>query len=223
MSGEPEPRDAERTPVLFLSGAGLPSWIWDDVRAALAESVETAVAPRPRHAQACLADYADAAVAEVTWPAFAVVAHSSGGTVAAELLARHPARVSGILGVSALFPRIGRSFVGTMPFPARLMLGLAVRLVGTRPPAKVIRTGLASAVPDALAGRIIADFHPESAHLYRDATSPRDLPEIRAYVHTADDKELPPAVQSASARELHATWTEELPTGHLPMLEDPTR
>lgn len=221
MSGQPEPLDANSTPVLFLSGAGLPIWIWDDVRAALPDSVETAVAQRPRNAQASLADYADAAAAEVTWPTFAVVAHSIGGTVAAELLAHHPARVTGILGVSALFPRSERSFVGTMPLPARLMLSVVVRLIGTRPPEKAIRTGLASGVPDATADRIIADFHPESVRLYRDATSARDLPGIRAYVHTTEDKELSPAVQRASAQELRATWTEELPTGHLPMLQDP--
>ena len=54
-----------------------------------------------------------------------------------------------------------------------------------------------------------------------DATSVRDLPEIRAYVHTTEDKQLSTAVQRRSAQALRATWTEELSTGHLPMLQDP--
>ena len=213
--------DATSSPVLCLSGAGLPTWVWDDVRAALPDSVETVVAGRPRSAHASLADYADAAAAEATWPTFAIVAHSSGGVVAAELLARHPARVTGILGVSAVVPNPGRSFVGTMRLPARLMLSIMLRLVGTRPPAKIIRAGLASGLSDATADRIVADFDPESVRLYRDATSVRDLPEIRAYVHTTEDNELPAAVQRGSAEALRATWTEELWTGHLPMLQDP--
>lgn len=221
MPGKSEPLDAISNRVLFLSGAGLPAWIWDEVRAALPDDVETAVAGRPHSAHASLADYADAAAAETTWPAFAIVAHSSGGVVAAELLARHPARVAGVLGVSAVVPLPGRSFVGTMPLPARLLLSVVIRLVGTRPPAKVIRAGLASGLPGATADRIVADFDPESVRLYRDPTSVRDLPEVRAYVHTTEDKEISTAVQRGSAEALRATWTEELSTGHLPMLQDP--
>jgi pimeloyl-ACP methyl ester carboxylesterase len=220
MQGQSESRDATPGRVLFLSGAGLPAWVWDEVRAGL-PGLETAVARRPREAHASLADYADAAVAETAWPTFAVVAHSSGGVVATELLARHHARVTGILGVSAVVPRPGRSFIGTMPLPARLMVNIVMRLAGTRPPAKVIRAGLANGLPEVTADRIIADFDPESVRLYRDATSACGLPVVRGYLHTTEDREIPSAVQRASAETLWATWTEDLSTGHLPMLQDP--
>jgi len=223
MHGESESLDATHGPVLFLSGAGLPAWIWDDVRAALPDGIETAVAGNPRKAHASLADYADAAAAETAWPTFAVVAHSSGGVVATELLARHPARVTGILGVSAVVPLPGRSFIGTMPLPARLMLSIVMRLAGTRPPAKIIRAGLANGLPEAIADKIAADFDPESVRLYRDATSARGLPEVRAYLHTTEDREISTAVQRASAETLRATWSEDLPTGHLPMLQNPLK
>jgi pimeloyl-ACP methyl ester carboxylesterase len=225
MPGQFESPDAHGSspsgPVLFLSGAGLPTWIWDDVRAALPASVETAVAGRPPGPHASLAEYADAAAAGAPWPTFAVVAHSSGGVVAVELLARHPDRVTGIIGITAVVPVPGRSFVGTMPLPSRLVLSVVMRLVGTRPPTKVIRAGLAGGLSAATADRIVADFEPESVRLYRDATSVRDLPEIRGYVHTRKDKELAMAVQRRSAEALRATWTHELATGHLPMLQDP--
>lgn len=221
MHNPSEPVAASGTPVLFLGGAGLPTWIWDDVRAALPRGVGTVVAERSPGDRASLADYADAAVAAAPWPAFAVVAHSSGGVVAAELTARHPDRVTGILGVSAVVPRPGGSFVSAMPLPARLMLGVMLRVAGTRPPAKVIRAGLASGLSEALADRIVADFTPESVRLYRDGTSAPQLPAIRAYLHTTEDRELPAAVQRRSAEALGTAWTDELPTGHLPMLEDP--
>ena len=37
------------------------------------------------------------------------------------------------------------------------------------------------------------------------------------------DNEISPAVQRASAEALQASWTEDITTGHLPMLEEPAR
>ncbi len=223
MSAESDAHAPASTPVLFISGAGLPAWIWDDVRSALPDDVDTAVARRPHGAHASLADYADAAAAAAWWPTFAVVAHSSGGVVATELISRHPGRVTGILGISAVVPRPGCSFIGTMPFPSRFVLSTLLRLVGTKPPARVIRAGLASGLPDATAERIVTDFDPESLRLYRDLTSARDLPETRAYLATTEDNEVAAAIQRGSADALQAIWFDELATGHLPMLQDPIR
>ncbi|MEW2444511.1 alpha/beta fold hydrolase [Micromonospora marina] len=218
----PKPtRRPAHVPVLFLSGAGLPAWIWDDVRADLPAGTNTAVARYPRETHASLGEYADAVAAQVPWSSFAVVAHSIGGVVATELMARHPGRVAGILGVSALIPQPGHSFVRSMPFPARLFLGAMLRFGGTRPPAKAIRTGLAGGLPPAVADRIVADFDPESVRLYRDPAPARQLPAARAYLFTRNDKEFTAAIQRQSAETLEATTTEELPTGHLPMIEDP--
>jgi pimeloyl-ACP methyl ester carboxylesterase len=207
--------------VLFLGGAGLPGWIWDEVRADLPENTDSVVVRYPRGSDVSLADYAAAALGQARWPFFAVVAHSIGGVVATELLARHPGRVTGVLGVSAAIPRPGRSYVGSMPLPARFVLGAVLRMVGTKPPAKMIRTGLASGLPDATADRIVADFDPESVRLYRDHCAARELPAVRAYLHTSQDKEFTIPMQRGFAEALEATWTEEIPTGHLPMLQDP--
>ena len=69
--------------------------------------------------------------------------------------------------------------------------------------------------------RVVAEFDPESVHLYRDATSARLLPAVTAYLHTRHDRELGAATQQRSAQVLEAAWTEELATGHLAMAEDP--
>ncbi len=211
--------DPVGTPVLFLGGAGLPAWIWDDVRAGLPPGTDSAVAAYPRDRAASLADYARQVAEEAPWPGFTVVAHSIGGVVAAELLSSHPERVTGLLGVAAVIPAVGRSFLRSLPFPMGLVLGAVIRVAGTRPPEKAIRTGLAAGLPSGTTDRIVADFSPESPRLYRDATGPRVLPGRRGYVRTSADRELSPAVQEASAGRLDVTWTRSVPTGHLPMLE----
>jgi pimeloyl-ACP methyl ester carboxylesterase len=208
-------------PILLLSGAGLPSWIWDQVRKELAASHPTVVAERPRNARAALAQYAAAAVDSAPWERFAVVAHSSGGTVAAEMTALAPDRVTALLAVTAVIPKPGRSFVTSMPVPQRLVLSLAMRLAGTRPPDAAIRRGLAGRLDQETADRIVADFSPESVRLYRDAPQAAGFPEHRGYLSTNQDAELPIGLQHRFALNLDATWNESVDTGHLPMLEAP--
>ncbi|MBB5837182.1 alpha/beta fold hydrolase [Kribbella italica] len=206
-------------PILLLSGAGLPHWIWDQVRKELSAS-PTVVAERPRQAHASLTEYAAAALDSAPWDRFVVVAHSSGGTVAAEMVALAPDRVTALLAVTAVVPQPGRSFVTSMPFPRRLALSLAMRLAGTRPPDSAIRKGLAGRLDQETADRIVADFTAESAHLYRDK-SEGTFPEHRGYLSTAQDAELPTGLQRRFAQNLTPAWNESISTGHLPMLEAP--
>lgn len=206
------------SPLLFLGGAGLPAWIWDDVRAALPDGQETSVATYPRAGS--LRDYATEVLAGAP-ERFVVVAHSVGGVVGTQLVAQAPDRVEGFVGVAASIPRAGQSFLGALPFPNRLVVGAVMRLAGTRPPAKVIRSGLASDLDDEQAARIVKEFTPESQRLYRDPVGERRFPELRGYVQTTNDKELPAALQAGYAATLGSDSVRSLPTGHLPMLADP--
>ncbi|MGH1564148.1 alpha/beta fold hydrolase [Mumia sp. DW29H23] len=209
-------------PVLLLGGAGLPAWIWDATREALAPAHETVVASRPHGRTPSLADYVDAALASAPWDRFAVVAHSSGGVVGSELARRAPDRVSVLVGVCAVVPAAGGSFVSSMPFPQRHLLSLAMRVAGTRPPDGAIRRGVAAGLDDATAERIVSEFVPESPALYRDrvGTAPLRLPV--GYVTTTQDRELSPALQRRLADNLGTPRQRSLATGHLPMLEDAT-
>ena len=119
--------------ILFLGGAGLPAWIWDDVRRRLSGSHETRVAPRPVRSGAGVRDYADAAIGSMAADRFVVVAHSAGGVVGAEVMRLAPERVAGFLGVCAVVPQGGGSFITAMPVPNRWMLSAVMRLAGTRP------------------------------------------------------------------------------------------
>lgn len=207
------------SPVLFLSGAGLPAWIWDEVRELLGAA--SSVAPRPpAHSDSPLSAYVEAAVDAAPSGAFAIVAHSSGGVVGAEVARLLGGRVSSFLAVSAVIPAGRESFVSAMPVPNRWMLPIVMRLAGTRPPATAVRRGLRG-VGDDQAERIVAEFVPESRHLYTDRTGEHVWSGRRGYVVTTEDDELPPGLQHRFTERLGATWTTQLATGHLPMLQDP--
>jgi pimeloyl-ACP methyl ester carboxylesterase len=213
---------AMRTPILLISGAGLPAWIWDDVQRALAWPHDVRVAARPaRGAEARLRDYAEAAIGSAPAGRFAIVAHSAGGVIAAEIARLAPDRISAFLAVTAVIPRPAGSFLAATPAPSRWVLSVAIWLAGTRPPASAIRRRLAYGIDDRTADRLVADFVPEAPGLYRDRTAHRSWSGRRGYVHTTRDRELPMAQQRRHAQRLGDTWEDSLDTGHLPMLEDP--
>lgn len=207
-------------PILFVSGAGLSPWVWDGVRHHLTSA--STVAPRPSgHSDAALLAYAEAAVAAAPTGPFAIVAHSSGGVVGTRVARLVPERVSGFLAIAAVIPPPGGSFISAMPAPNRWLLSAAIRLAGTRPPAKAIRLGLCGGLTQDVADRIVADFTPESARLYLDKADNRPWTGRRGYLLTAQDRELPLNLQRRFAHRLGADWVDQIATGHLPMLQDP--
>lgn len=209
-------------PILFIGGSGLTAWIWDDVRRHLGDRPLDRVAARPASGeQASLEEYVDAAIGSAPAGKFLVVAHSSGGVIGAEVARRVSDRVKGFLAVSAVIPAPGGSFIGAMPIPNRWILGVMMRMTSTRPPASVIRRGLAYGLPEEITRRIIEEFVPESDRLYRDRTGTGPLEVESGYVFTTADREFPLKLQQQSAQRLGARWTSELSTGHLPMIEDP--
>lgn len=210
-----------RESILFLSGAGLPAWIWDDVRRDLGDVRETRVASRPEGTTVRLDDYVEAALASAPEGEFAIVAHSAGGVIGAEIARLAPARVIAFLGVSAVIPPAGGSFISAMPVPNRWVLSTVMRFAGTRPPDSAIRRGLAHGLDAQVTDRIIADFTPESLGLYKDRAAHRSWTGWRGYVRTTGDRELPLALQRRCAQRLGAAWHDDLDTGHLPMIEEP--
>ena len=207
-------------PILILSGAGLPPWIWDEVRKRIiADSV---VAPRPAgHADAPLSAYVDAAIEAAPAGRFAVVAHSSGGVVGSEVARLLADRVESFIAISAVIPVGHASFVTAMPAPRRWVRAAGIRLGGTRPPTSALRLGLSGGLSDEMATRIVDEFVPESKGLYLDSTGDRAWPGHRGYLVTTQDRQIPPALQRRFAQRLDGAWSEEVLTGHLPMLQDP--
>lgn len=207
--------------ILFISGAGLPDWIWDGTRELLSPDHTTAVAPRPSRAEPSLRDHARAALAAAPAERFSVVAHSAGGMVAAELLRLAPERVTGLLGFSAVIPEPGNSYLSAMPFPNSVVLSLVMRMTGTRPPNAMMEKSLTDRLDPEVGQRLVAEFTPESQKYYRDRVRRFRFPERSGYVFTTEDHEIVPKLQRSFALNLRANHMDSLTAGHLPMLELP--
>lgn len=211
--------NASEPNVLLLSGAGLPAWIWDDLRAEL--GMNSLVGPCAVSPVASPIDVAKAALAAAPPGPLHLVAHSAGGMIA-HTIARHaPDRIASILGVSAIVPKEGGSFLSSMPIPQRWALSLILRFVSTRPPKSAIRESLAAGLDEATVDRLIATYTPESQRYYRVWIRPRRWTGPTGYVVTTNDRELTPERQRHYLRNLGATTEFTLDTGHLPMLEQP--
>lgn len=210
------------TPLLFLSGAGLPPWIWDDVRSRV--EVPSRVAPRPTTGET-VSDYARAALDAAPAEKFLLIIHSSGGVVAAELArSAVPGRITGVLGLAAVIPRAGASFVSSLPFPQRLILPLALRVVGTRPPESAIRKGLGAGLDETSIQRLVEDLSPEPSEYFTSrAADPAALCAVpsRGYLVGTEDAEISSALQRKFAARLNPTESFEVRAGHLPMLTHP--
>jgi pimeloyl-ACP methyl ester carboxylesterase len=205
------------TPLLILSGAGLPASTWDAVRARL--DGESRVVASPGR-DGTLASYAEAALrAADGWPRFHLVAHSLGGAVAGAVVAAEPSRVARLTGVAAIVPRAGRSFTGALPLPGRFVMGAVVRVLGTKPPASALRA-MCAGLSEEDTERVVGGFAPEGRRVYLDRTPPRTWPEHASYVVTTRDDQFPRELQERYAAELAAD-VRTIDTGHLPMLERP--
>ena len=213
------------TCAILLPGSGLGSWIWAKVAPDL-DQVVTIDYPAEARTGWGLTDYArhvitqiDAAEADrVT-----LVGHSIGTVVALETAALLGERVDGLLSIAGVVPAPGGSFFSAFPLPQRAIVSTMVRLLGTRPPEGMLRKGLCAGLDEAAADDIIDRFAPESQRLFRDAPRQPAAVFARGYVHTTRDQEIPPALQQRFGERLDAGFRAEVESGHLPMLETPSR
>jgi pimeloyl-ACP methyl ester carboxylesterase len=213
----------------FIPGAGLGSWIWRELPASLnLPHLFTNYPLREADARARkdlrLADYADHVrdqIAQFDVERVVIVAHSIGGVVGLKVAAQLGDRLAGIVGVGAVFPAGGGSFVSAFPQPQRLVTGTVMRLFGTKPPTSAIRKTLASDLPTELADEVIERFTPESRRLYVERTGVGRLDVPAAYVRLTNDKAVEVGLQDVMARNVGASEVHDLASGHLAMLSKP--
>jgi len=215
--------------IVFIHGAGLKAGIWEKVSEGLAFPCLLAEYPsREETSEArkslALQDYAAHLVKQIAaWPVERVVlvAHSIGGVVALQVAEALKDRIAGLVGVGAVIPARGGSFLSALPWPQRTIMGMVLRMLGTKPPESAIRQGLCHDLPADKADEIVNGFVPEAVRVYKDRVGAA-VPDVpRWYVKLELDRELSPALQDRMAANMGAQQVVHVPSGHLPMLSKP--
>lgn len=214
---------------VLVHGAGLDVWVWDDLLSlVVAPTLPVAFPGRgadqaERHGLR-LQDYTDRITEQIdAWDVSRVVlvGHSIGGALCTEVASRLASRLAGFVGLSAAIPEPERSFLSYLPVHEHVLQRALLRFAGTRPPRGLIRWSLCAELIEERADRVVAEFAPESRHLF---TDPRDggIPEVQTrYIQTKLDRAVTPGLQTKMARSLETDDTVTLDSGHLPMLSRP--
>ncbi|HJP81274.1 MAG TPA: alpha/beta hydrolase [Candidatus Saccharimonadales bacterium] len=209
-----------RIAILYISGAGLDTAIWDAVKAQVATPGYDITHSRSKDAtlEGAVQEGLEQ-VQSITAEKYIIVAHSLGGVIGIELARRLGDKLAGFVALSAAIPKPGKSFVAALPFPQKLILPLVLRLVGTKPPVSAIRSGLCSDLGDAQANAIIEAFTPEPLRLYIDTTTQSALPQVDyLYIRSLKDKEFSPQLQSAMMKQLPDAKVVDIESGHMAMI-----
>lgn len=226
----PHPDSSEKDiGFVLVHGAGFDVWVWED----LLSLIEAPTLPTPFPARDVdrsvrddlrLTDYTDAVVEQIDEcdaSRVILVAHSIGGAVCTGVASRLADRVSGFVGLSAVIPEPGQSFLSCFPFHQRVVQQAVLRFAGTRPPERIIRGSLCAELTDEHADRIVAEFVPESRYLFTDPVV-GSIPDVQCrYIRTSQDKAITPDIQAEMATSLGTDDIVTLETGHLPMLSRP--
>lgn len=212
----------------FIHGAGLGSWIWKGVEMRLPfPSLRLDFPDRGKGAanpELSLEDYTRHLLDGLeAWSPRRVilVVHSIGGVVGLRVAARLGPRLAGFVAVCAAIPADGGAYLSCLPFSRRLFMTAAMVASGTRPPESAIRKGLCSDLPRSQADEVVRRFVAEARALYAEPCRSQPPKTRTLYVKTAQDREFPPPLQEAMARNLGAAVTARIESGHLPMLSRP--
>lgn len=227
MNNRPETK--EEIGVVFIHGVGLRGSIWREVAEGLPNPCLLADFPlrdaqEEERKELTLEDYVDCLTRQIeAWKIrkFILVAHSIGGVLALELARRFSDRVIGLTAVGAIIPTGGGSFLSALPQPNRWIIAAIMRLLGTRPPEKMIRANLCNDLLPSQADEIVHRFLPESRLLYteRIGAPVPDMPKL--YVKLTQDREVLPQLQDRMIKHFGRTHVFELASGHLPMISNP--
>lgn len=217
--------------VVSIHGAGLDSWIWNEITPVL-EGPHLPVTFPARNGDhegtggLGLRDYVDHVCRQIEeWPPteIVLVAHSIGGVIGKEVAEALPDRVVGFVGVCAAIPEPGGSFLSCYPPHQRLIQHAVMRLMGTKPPNSVIRNSLCNGLSEVQTDRIVEQFRPEARKLYTDPST-AELPDVKTlYVKTLQDNELSPSLQDRMIGTLQTEEVTRIDAGHMPMLSHPDK
>jgi pimeloyl-ACP methyl ester carboxylesterase len=217
--------------MVFIHGAGLGAFIWDDLKATLnVPSLFTDFPNRNKGNKANVKldfdDYVRKIISGIYHfkkEKMIIVAHSIGGVVGLKVADHFRSRIVGFVAIGAAIPESGKSFISCLPFPQKIIMPLILKVAGTKPPESEIVKTLCNDLNADQTRKITENFTPEPVSLYTRKVKYR-LPEAeRMYVQLNNDTGFPPAMQEKMAKNLEAGETVSLETGHLPMMSKPVK
>lgn len=217
--------------IVFIHGAGLGGWIWGGVLPLLDVPVLAVDFPRrdasfEARKHLTLEDYsADVVkkIEELKLQKVVIVAHSLGGVVALKVAAALGDRLAGFVGVGAAIPRNGGSFLSSLPPFKSVLMGMILRILGTRPPQSMIEQGLCNDLSAGQTEEVVKRFVPESLRVYLDRSN-TSAPKVKSlYVKLTKDQEFDLGLQDKMVANLNASAVSTMDTGHMPMLKDPKK
>ena len=215
--------------LVFFYGAGLGTWIWDD----LSQNIDyPCLFPdypgRELNSKdnkgLSLDDYSDFISAKInTWniDKIVVIAHSIGGVIALKTIGKIKSQIKGFIAISASTPKSGDSYLSSFSLFNRLVMKCVFRLSGTRPPKTALIQSLCNDLPTEHATKVVTQFTPESLMIYEQKVI-YNLPDIpRLYIKLTNDKAFREQIQDRMIKNFSPNTVAEMNTGHLPMLGKP--
>lgn len=213
--------------LVFIHGAGLGSYIWDDVKSKIGMPSLMINFPNRNKGDKVnenlkVMDYVNPIVKEIKqWDQQRVilVTHSIGGMiglkVAEEIMHQ---QLSGFIAISSIIPITGGSFISSLPFPQNIMTNFLVKFAGTKPSKAAIIKGYCNDLTPDQTKRVVEKFTPEAKSIYYERISTK-IPEVKKmYIKLLNDKELSVELQDKMAKNLKADKVIAFNSGHLPML-----
>jgi pimeloyl-ACP methyl ester carboxylesterase len=214
--------------IIFIHGAGLSSWVWDEVKALI--RFPALLIDFPNRAkdyntsELKFGDYINSIIRQIDrWNVekFILVTHSIGGCLGLEVAEFFKSRIIGFVAIASAIPIKGDSFISCLPYPQRIILPLILKIAGTKPPKRAIEKGMCSDLTREQTKMIYERFIPESKDLFFEKCNAPIPDTKRLYIKLAYDRELPLSVQERMAENLNAHRVITLHSGHLPMLSKP--
>lgn len=215
--------------IVFIHGAGLGSFIWDDLKLLIKSPVLTIEFPNREvdnkaNVNLTFGDYKKSAIEQIEkWgiDKFVIVTHSIGGCIGLSLTDYFAKKVVGFIGISSAIPTSGNSFISCLPFPQSLLMPLILKLFGTKPPQKAIEQTLCNDLTSEQTSEIVKRFTPEAKLLYTTKVDYKNLYIKTLYIKLNNDKGFPVQIQDKMIKNLATQKVVTLDSGHLPMISKP--
>lgn len=214
--------------VVLIHGAGLGAFIWQEMKLdwqVLRINFQNR-GNGPMNEGLHYQDYVDEVIQQIenwTVDQIIIVGHSIGGCIALNVAARYPERVIGFIGISAVIPKKGGSFVSCFSGPKNWLLPMMMKFFGTKPPKAVLERNLCNGLKKEDCEKVVSRFTYESRLLYTEDCQALIPTCPKMYIITTEDREFNPNDQRKMAKKLKTKQIEMIETGHLPMLANPKK